>query len=192
MSFSQREARTMIRKAVKRVPEGEEIRHLNIMPMMDMMTILLVAFITQSAASSAAESARTVSLPPVQTIDELTDETTTLVITKNGIVVEGQPVAAITNGQVDCAAKEGGCLGVKINKLTQFLSSLHAAQLANARSKPGSDPEKLAEIMIIADRTTPYRLLVEVMFSAKQPEAGYKHFRMIVEKSFPPGPAPAP
>ncbi|MBA2541354.1 MAG: biopolymer transporter ExbD [Deltaproteobacteria bacterium] len=189
MSFSQREARAIVRKAVGRVPEGEEIRHLNIMPLLDMMTILLVAVIAQAMATSVAESAATVSLPPVQTIDELTDVTTTLVITKNGIVVEGQPVAAITNGQVDCAAKEGGCLGVKITKLTQFLSSLHAAQLANARTKPGVDLEKLSEIMIIADRTTPYRLLVEVMFSAKQPEAGYKHFRMIVEKSFPPGPA---
>ena len=49
MSFTQREARRIVRKAVGRVPEGEEIRHLNIMPMMDMMTILLVAFIFQAA-----------------------------------------------------------------------------------------------------------------------------------------------
>jgi len=38
---------------------------------------------------------------------------------------------------------------------------------------------------VIADRTTPYGLLVEVMFSAKQKEAGYKRFRLIVQKSFP-------
>jgi biopolymer transport protein ExbD len=158
------------------------------MPMMDMMTILLVAFIAQAAASSADVAARQVSLPPVQATDELPDETTTLIITRNGIVVEGQPIASITNGQVDPAAKEGGALGVKITKLTQFLSTLHAAQLANAKQKPDFDPNKLAEIMIIADRTTPYRLLVEVMYSAKQKEAGYKHFRMIVEKSFPPTP----
>jgi len=186
--FTQREARGIVRKAVARVPEGEDIRHLNIMPMMDMMTILLVAFITQAAASAADVAARTVSLPPIPADEALHDETTTLVITKNGIVVEGQAIAGITNGQVDCAAKEGGCLGVKITKLTQFLSSLHAAQLANSKSRPNFDPEKLQELMIIADRTTPYRLLVEVMYSAKQPEAGYKHFRMIVEKSFPPGP----
>jgi len=42
--------------------------------------------------------------------------------------------------------------------------------------------------MIVADRTTPYHLLIEVMYSAKQKEAGYKHFRLIVQKSFPPGP----
>ena len=32
------------------------------------------------------------------------------------------------------------------------------------------------------------RILVEVMYSAKQPDAGYKHFRLIIQKSFPPGP----
>ncbi|HEU0029260.1 MAG TPA: biopolymer transporter ExbD [Kofleriaceae bacterium] len=186
MSFTQREARGIIRKAVGRVPEGEEIRHLNIMPMMDMMTILLVAFIAQAASSATDVAARSVSLPPIPTSDELAEDTTTLIITKNGIVVEGQPIASVANGQVDCAAKEGGCLGVKITKLTQFLSTLHNAQVAKARQKPNFNAEKLAELMIVADRTTPYRLLVEVMYSAKQPEAGYKHFRMIVEKSYPP------
>jgi hypothetical protein len=28
-------------------------------------------------------------------------------------------------------------------------------------------------------------LLIEVMFSAKAKEAGYKHFRLIVQKNFP-------
>ena len=53
--------------------------------------------------------------------------------------------------------------------------------------KAGYDPAKAppAELLIIADRTTPYRLLLEVMFSAKQKEAGYKHFRLIVQKYVP-------
>jgi biopolymer transport protein ExbD len=188
VSFSNREARGIVRKAVARVPEGEEIRHLNIMPMMDMMTILMIAFIAQAAASATDVAARTVSLPPIQADDELASDSTTLIITKNGIVVEGQPIASITNGQVDCGAKEGGCLGVKITKLTGFLSTLHKNQLAKAKEKGKVDEAKLSELMIIADRTTPYRLLTEVMFSAKQNEAGYRHFRMIVEKSFPQNP----
>jgi biopolymer transport protein ExbD len=190
MSFTQREARHIIRKAIGRVPEGEDIRHLNIMPMMDMMTILLVAFITQAAASAADVAARSVQLPPIASDEEIHDETTTLVITKTNIVVEGKSIAAVNNGKVDDGAKEGGSTGMKITALTQYLSNLHTAQLANARGKPNFDADKLSEIMIIADRTTPYRLLIEVMFSAKQQEAGYKHFRMIVEKSYPPG-APA-
>ena len=67
MSFTQREARGLIRKAVARVPEGEAIRHLNIMPMMDMMTILLVAFIFQMATSALELTAGTVALPSTDT-----------------------------------------------------------------------------------------------------------------------------
>ena len=85
-----------------------------------------------TTTSSADVAARAVSLPPVQATDEIPDDSTTLVITKNGIVVEGQPMASITNGQVDCAAKEGGCLGVKITKLTEFLKALHAKACARA------------------------------------------------------------
>jgi biopolymer transport protein ExbD len=196
MSFTQREARAIIRKAVGRVPEGEEIRHLNIMPMMDMMTILLVAFIAQAATSATDVAARQVSLPPSLSSDELPADATTLIITKNAIVVVAatgaKHVVAVTNGQIDPAEKEGGALGVKIPRLTNFLANLRSLQLQTAQSQPGYDPSKapLPELMIIADRTTPYRLLVEVMFSAKQKEAGYKHFRLIVQKSFPAKPAP--
>jgi biopolymer transport protein ExbD len=195
VSFTQREARRIIRKAVGRVPEGEEIRHLNIMPMMDMMTILLVAFIAQAATSSTELNARTVSLPPALSDDELPPDVTTLIITKNGVTVAGgkeaKPIVSISNGQVDPAEKEGGALGHKIPRLTNYLSAIHAEHEANARKKPDYDPAKhdSSELMIIADRTTPYALLVDVMFSAKQKEAGYKHFRLIVQKSFPAQPA---
>lgn len=185
--FTQREARKLIRKAVGRVPEGEEIRHLNIMPMMDMMTILLVAFIFQAATSATAMTAGTVSLPKSLSSDELPEGASTLIITKNGIVVEGKSIVSVANGDVDAAEKEGGSLGIKIPRLTNFLAALHAQEDAMHRAKPGYDPAKAPppELLIIADRTTPYRLLLQVMFSAKQKEAGYKHFRLIVQKSFP-------
>lgn len=191
MSFTQREARGLIRKSVNRVPEGESIRHLNIMPMMDMMTILLVAFIAQAATSATELSARQVSLPPSLSSDELPADATTMIITKSAIVVVSatgaKHVVAVTNGQIDPAEKEGGALGVKIPRLTNFLANLRNLQLQTAQQMPGYDPSKAPppELMIIADRTTPYRLLVEVMFSAKQKEAGFKHFRLIVQKSFP-------
>lgn len=188
MSFTQREARRMVRQAVARVPEGEEIRHLNIMPMMDMMTILLVSFIAQAASSSTDLAARTVSLPPSLSDDELPTDAATLVITRSGIVVSSstgsETVVTITNGQVNPAEKEGGMQGLKIPRLTTFLANIHDEHLRNA----AGDSEKVAsagELLIVADRTTPYRTLIEVMFSAKQKEAGYKRFRLIVQKSFP-------
>ena len=81
MSFTQREARSLVRKAVKRVPEGEEIRHLNIMPMMDMMTILLVAFIFQLAVSATEALANQVSIPKTLSDQDLPERAATLVIT---------------------------------------------------------------------------------------------------------------
>lgn len=186
MSFTQREARTLIRKAVARVPEGESIRHLNIMPMMDMMTILLVAFIFQMATSALELTAGTVQLPRTETDAPLPEKAWTVVITPTGIVVEGQPIVSVVNGDVDGSEKEGGSLGIKIPRLTNFLSKLHQEEIKHL-IKSGADPAKAPppELLIIADRTTPYRLLVEVMFSAKQKEADYKHFRLIVQKNFP-------
>ena len=87
--FTPAEARSMIRKAIKRVPEGEEIRHLNIMPMMDMMTILLVAFVAQIAVASNAAMANSVVLPATFGEQPMPETAALLIITKTGIVVEG-------------------------------------------------------------------------------------------------------
>jgi len=195
MSFTQREARRIVRKAVGRVPEGEEIRHLNIMPMMDMMTILLVAFIYQAAVSATQLTAGTVSLPKSLSDDDLPEGASTVIITRTGIVVsagkEAKSIVSVSNGDVDPAEKEGGTTGIKIPRLTNFLAALHHEEDAARLTKPGFDPATAPapELLIIADRTTPYRLLIEVLFSAKQKEAGYKHFRLIVQKSFPNSPA---
>ena len=195
MSFTQREARRIVRKAVSRVPEGEEIRHLNIMPMMDMMTILLVAFIYQAAVSATQLTAGTVSLPKSLSDDDLPEGASTVIITRTGIVVsagkEAKSIVSVSNGDVDAAEKEGGTTGLKIPRLTNFLAALHheedAARQAQAGGATGAPPAP--ELLIIADRMTPYHLLIEVLFSAKQKEAGYKHFRLIVQKSFPNSPA---
>jgi len=186
VSFTQREARNIIRKAVGRVPEGEEIRHLNIMPMMDMMTILIVAFVFQLANSATELTAGTVTLPKSMTDDPMPENTSTLIITKSAIVVEGESIVSVNNGDVSCDDREGGCNGNKITKLTQFLAALRQQEIAKAaqQGKP-IDPNQPPELLIIADRTTPYRLLIGVMFSAKQQEAGYKRFRLIVQKQFP-------
>jgi len=194
MSFTQREARSIVRKAVARVPEGEEIRHLNIMPMMDMMTILLVAFIYQAAVSATQLTAGAVSLPKSLSDVEAPEDPSTIIVTKTGIVVsagrEAKSIVSVSNGDVDPAEKDGGATGIKIPRLTNFLAALHNQEELTRQRQPSYDPKKAppAELMIIADRTTPYRLLIEVLFSAKQKEAGYKHFRLIVQKSFPASP----
>ena len=188
MSFSTREARSVIRKAVKRVPEGEDIRHLNITAMMDMMTILLVVFIFQASVTSSTLTAAQVAIPDSITSEPMPEVAATVLVTQNGIVVtdghEAFSIVAVRNGDVDANDKEGGALGVKIPKLSQFLSNYRQAQ-EDALKKSGKPIPAIPELMIIADRTTPYRLLVQVIYSAKQKEAGYKRFRLIVTKHEP-------
>src|SRR5450432_2129732 len=167
----------MVRRAVARVPEGENITHLNIMPMMDMMTILLVAFIFQLSTNALDVIAGTVNLPRTETDAPLPQKSWTLVITPTAVVVEGKSIVSVANGDVDPASKEGGSLGIKIPSLTNYLATLHNEEIKQMMAA-GKDPSKepAPELLIIADRITPYRLLVEVMFSAKQKEAGFKHF----------------
>jgi biopolymer transport protein ExbD len=188
MSFTQREARALIRKAVKRVPEGEEIRHLNIMPMMDMMTILLVVAIFQSASSATDLASSDLTLPESKSNEPMPADAPTLIISSKGIVVkfnsEVKPIVAVRGGDVDASDKEGGALGLKIPKLTSFLANLRSAQAASA--KANGQPDTVPELLVLADRNTPYRLLVQVMYSARDKEAGFKRFRLIVQKQFAP------
>jgi biopolymer transport protein ExbD len=184
VSFSAREMRGIVRKAVGRVPEGEEIRHLNIMPMMDMMTILLVAFIFQASVSASALTASSVTLPRSMSEEPLPEDASTLIITPTALVLEGEEIVAVRGGQVDAGEKEGGARGYKITKLTRVLSGLRAIETQNALDK-GREPPKVPELLIIADRTTPFRLLFDVIYSAKEKEAGYKRFRLIVQKHEP-------
>lgn len=190
--ITKQEARTLIRKAIKRVPEGEEIRHLNIMPMMDMMTILLVAMIFQLSTASAMVSSD-VQLPFSQSHEEFPEGAVTLTIAREAILVEGSPVVAVKNGDVDSSEKEGGALGIKIIRLSRFLGAIRAEfedrKAAQGKVKPGD--AAVPELFIIADKSTPYRLLFGVIASARAQEAGYLRFRLIVLQKGSAAPAPS-
>jgi biopolymer transport protein ExbD len=178
MAISVREARAIIRRAVKRVPEGEAISHLNIMPMMDMMTILLVAFIFQVATGAEAITANNVDLPASVSQEPMPEASTVIIISERAIVVEGKEVAAVRNGDVDKSNKEGGVGGRKILPLVKFLKALRTNFDAELRAK-GKKPPSIPEIMIVADELTPYHLLVSVIYSAGLPEVGYLRFRLV-------------
>ncbi len=191
--INKHEARGIIRKAVHRVPEGEEIRHLNIMPMMDMMTILLVAMIFQ-ASTAAAMSVGDVDLPYSQSHEEFPETAVTITIAKEAILVEGEAVVAVKNGDVDSSEKEGGALGIKIVRLSRELGVYREAfakkRIADGKVKEGDKPQ-IPELFIIADKTTPYRLLFGVIASARAEEAGYRRFRLIVLEKGSPAPPPS-
>ncbi len=181
MSLTQQEARNVVRKALKRVPEGEEIRHLNIMPMMDMMTILLVAFIFQLSSGAAALTAGTVQLPVAKSQETLEAEgAIMLIVTPDALVVEQEEIVSIRDGSVDKQYKENNDpKSLKIPRLTRFLGALR--DNLRAKAKQSGEPfDDRGNLYIIADSATPYRLLLECIYSAKSEGAGFKEFHLVV------------
>jgi hypothetical protein len=178
MSISPKEARTIIRKAVKRVPEGEEIRGLNIMPLVAIASILLLAVIFQSAVSNH-HALGDVDLPQSRSFDPEPEGAVTLTIAQSAILVEGEPVVPVKNRAVDSSLKRDGALGLVIPRLSRFLGAVRADNERVAQVT-GGDAEAVPELIIIADRLIPYRLLFEVIVSARAEEAGFELFRLIV------------
>ena len=176
--ITKREARALIRKAVKRVPEGEEIRHLNIMPMMDMMTILLVAMIFQASQASAL-TAGDVDLPESISMEPPPEGAVTLTIANEAILIEGESIVAVKNGAVDPSEKKGGTLGIEITRISQFLGVIRQDREARDKAE-GKKSDEVPELLILGDKTIPYQLLFEVIASSRTDEAGYKRFRLIV------------
>jgi biopolymer transport protein ExbD len=171
------QARGIIRKAVKRVPEGEEVRHLNIIPMLDIMTVLLIAFVF-SANEDALLAIGDVQMAESRTMDPKPEQATTLTIARNAILVDGRPVVEVKNGDVDASEKKDGALGIQIPRLSRFLGAIRKEYEEEARAAGRETPPP--ELFIIADKSTPYKLLFQVMASSRAEEAGYRQFRLIV------------
>jgi biopolymer transport protein ExbD len=176
ISISQ--ARALIRKAKRRVPEGENISHLNITPMMDMMTILLVFLIKSLAAETSTLSLADASLPVSSTKQQPPTEAVSIIIGRENILIEGKPIVKVKNGDVDASDKTEGALGIEISKVKEELAK-HHARIKAISAQEGKDASN--ELTIIADKDTPFRLLSAVMYTAGQAEFG--SYRMIVVRN---------
>src|SRR5436190_18939381 len=128
MSIKSSEARSLIRKAKRRIGEHESISHLNLTAMMDMMTILLV-FMIKSMASSASPLNIPVQLPDSETQAPSPEEAKTVTIAKTGILVEGESIVAVKMIgnilDVDPSEKTNGSFGIEIGKLKGVLAKHH-------------------------------------------------------------------
>ena len=189
MSFTVREARAVIRKTVRRVPEGDNIASLNLTAMMDMMTILLI-FLIETMAIANSPLTVSVALPPSSTHQPEPEQTKTVTIAREAILVEGLPVVRVLNGDVDAAERREGQFGSEITKLREVLSSHHEGLYKLS----GTGEEPAHELTIIADKDIPYRLLYSVMYTAGQATAkshpqgpGFTKYRLIVLKTETPG-----
>ncbi|PIE65876.1 MAG: biopolymer transporter ExbD [Deltaproteobacteria bacterium] len=173
------QARKRYRQLKKRVPEPDPISHLNITPMMDMMTILLLFFLKNFQVSGQVQPSEEMT-PPKSSAQIEAKTTLQITITKKSILVADKPVASVKKGEVDSSLKRDGQSGFLIMPLMEVLQQ-HATRLKTLEKRKYSKFE--GEAVIIADHTIPYRLLSEVLYTAGQAEFG--KYRLLVLQSGP-------
>ncbi len=178
-----------LRKAIRRNAREPEIDFLNITAMLDLMTIILVFMLKSMASSSASiPQSQDLTLPSSVMTTEAADEGVVVMISKSQILVgdDPNPIVMLPSREqlsqtgIDAKHKRSGPNDLYIVPLANALS--HARETDKAiRQAKGLDAST-SEAIIVADSTTPYRLLVEVLFTLGQSEYGKYHLMVMSGK----------
>ncbi|MBK6517027.1 MAG: biopolymer transporter ExbD [Polyangiaceae bacterium] len=171
-----------LRKAKRRNAAEPEIDFLNITAMLDLMTIILV-FILKSLASSTTSIPQNddLQLPVSVMTAEPGEDGVIIRISKTQITVgeEAELVVAYADikqlGQtgLDARHKRNGPNDLYIQPLANVLTRYREND-KRFREAKGKDAST-SDAIIVADETTPYRLLFEVLYTAGQSEFGRYH-----------------
>ncbi len=177
-----------LRRAIRKNAREPEINFLNITAMLDIMTIILV-FLLKSLGESSASVPQSddLRLPKSVFRGEPSQEGVVVTVSKTQILVGDDKVLTLPSRE--SMVQTGAGAGNKRNGP----NDLYIAPLGNAlqsarktdklvRQKRGIDSSS-SEAVIIADETTPYRLLVEVLFTLGQAEFGKYHLMVIQTNS---------
>jgi biopolymer transport protein ExbD len=179
--------RLMFRKAMTRKKRIErenagQIRELNIVAMMDMMTIILV-FLLKSYTASAISLTQSEDIkPPVSSTRATPRDTVAVTITPKDILVGDRVVVALENGAIPPSALNGRLvvpLDQALRKEVQKLKYI-------ADRNPSAPFSK--ELSVIGDRRIPYDLLLTVLYTAGQNELENYRFVVLQKGDAPAGP----
>jgi biopolymer transport protein ExbD len=173
-----------LRKAVRRNAHEPEVNFLNITAMLDIMTIILV-FLLKSLGESSASIPQSddLRLPASVIKTQPADEGVVVTVSKSQIIVGEARVLTLPNREsiaqtgVGARYKRSGPNDLYIVPLGEALKSARRTDKLVRQAK-GLDVTS-SEAIIVADRTTPYRLLIEVLFTLGQSEFGRYHLMVI-------------
>ncbi len=182
--------KTELRKAIRRNAAAPEVNFLNITAMLDMMTIILV-FLLKSLGESSASVPQNddLRLPKSIVRSQPSEEGVVVTVSKSQIMVGDKKVLELPGREslaqtgVGANEKRSGPNDVYIVKLGNALQSARKLD-RRVREAKGLDPAT-SEAIIVADGSTPYRLLIEVLFTLGQTEFGKYHLMVMQGKEIP-------
>jgi biopolymer transport protein ExbD len=179
-----------LRKAKRKNARDPEVDFLNMTALLDLMTIILV-FLLQSMASSTAAIQENEDLKLSRSIlaGDPSDQGVILVISKSAILLgeEGEPIIRLPAREqlaqqgLDASFKRSGPSDLYIVPLANRLRNARELDKA-VRAAKGQDAST-SEAIIIADSTTPFRLLIEVLYTLGQSEFGRYHLMVMKRQS---------
>jgi len=176
-----------LRKAIRRNAHDPEVNFLNITAMLDIMTIILVFLLkTLGESSAAVPQSDDLRLPNSVIKTQPHQEGVVVTVSKTQILVGDDKVLTLPGREstaqtgVGARFKRAGPNDLYIVPLGNALQAARKTDMAVRKAK-GLDPSS-SEAIIIADRGTPYRLFIEVLFTLGQSEFGKYHLMVIQSK----------
>ncbi len=174
--------RAALRKAIRRNASAPGVDFLNITAMLDLMTILLV-FLLKSMTASAAALPQHPDLTLARSIapPEPAENGVVVVVSRSQILVGDDPNPIVrlpdrdqlAQSGVDARYKRSGPSDLYIVPLGNALAE--ARKVDKAVREARGENASSSEAVLVADASTPYRLLVEVLFTLGQNEFGRDH-----------------
>lgn len=183
------EYKAELRKAIRKNEREAEIDFLNITAMLDMMTIILVFLLKNMASSSASiPQSRDLTLPAAVLQTEPHEEGVAVIVTKSQILVgdNPQPVVerwsreSVAQSGLDAIYKKAGINDLHIVPLAESL--LHVREIDKQIRRAKNLDESSSEAIVIVDETTPFRLLLEVLYTLGQSSFGKYHLMVLSAK----------
>jgi biopolymer transport protein ExbD len=175
----------ILRKETRKRALEPEINFLNITAMLDMMTIILVFLLKSMSASSASlPQSNDLQMPKSILTTEASQDGMPVIISKSHIMVEDEAVVDVPSDAshgVEAKYKREGPNSLYITKLGQTVKAWRDVDV-QVRPKEAKDG---SEAIVIADKDTPFRLLMEVLFTLTQNQ--FNRFHLMVLQGAKPG-----
>ena len=160
----------------KKKREQEKDNSPNINSLMDIMTIILVFLLKSYSADPVQLKPAPDLKPPFSTAQLKPEQSATITVTLNNVLVDDAPVLRMEGGKVDesQASDNGYRIDPLFEKLQQAVE--HQKQVATFNQAA----QFSGIVTIIADRQVPFKLLSQVMYTAGQAE--FNKFKFLVVK----------
>jgi biopolymer transport protein ExbD len=126
---------------------------LALIPMIDMMTILVVYLLVHTADMEILPNSKNITIPQ-STSDQKPRETTVVMVTRDMLYVNGEPVISVAD------------LGAAPDPVVEPLKAALSKQVAGML--PGSEAKR--EVTVMAEKSLPYSVLRKIVASSSDAE----------------------